>query len=959
MKRSMILAMFALAAVSISQAAVICFDGFETAGPALVGRSPDQVNEGSAAWVTSGGGATAAIVDVAGDKVMEVVNTGADSFALDISGEVVFGQFTFDLRFTSQATDTSKNANFRVVPGSGAGLNDFKGGVGLGTAGLGLDTWGEVAIVFNAGTSEITYGDSNQYSVPVDAFDIWVNGQLDTDNQLRTSNYGGLDCFGFKMFDGVVGMEFQVDDFELNTAITVGGVSLAPSLVYSSDGVNEAVSNDGSISSSLAITLSDDLFTADVVSASHGAVSNTPAGLTPVLTRDSDTQVTLSFTGNATDHTSAESISNLMVSFADGAFVGGDASAVAGSIRGDLSITFADAVPPNILMLCIDDMNDWVGFLGGHPQTKTPNMDALAEKGVIFSNAHCPAPGCSPSRSAIMFGAEPTTTGLYPFYTLVNLDAADLATLDAFLPMPQFFRDNGYYTAGYTKVWHNPDKDYKPTEQWDVYKSYVDNSLNLVNDPKYYYSPGSDRLRATPATNPVTDFKDRKSANSAVGILQQTHDKPFFLAVGFILPHTPFVAPVENFDRFDFPIEAPPILAGDLSDVPLVGRANAQLYADIPFKEDDAWEKSRRGYLASISFTDDNVGVVLDALAASPYADNTVVVLWSDHGFHLGEKQTFSKFSLWEEATRTPFIIYDPRGNAANGQTIAEPVGLINIYRTLADLTGLTPPAYVDGISLVPWLDDPSLTKTTPALTTWGRGNYTVRSCDWRYTRYHDGSEELYHNAIDPNEWMNLADDPEFSAMKTQMAVYLPTIEAPQIQSGIDLYNVSDSDKPNNRVNSYLSEASEYETLGLQPPLNGYEFSDWVEKAGYTGDAAEPGADPNTNGVPNILEYAIKVPDGGDVRDYLPGLVFEQVETTNYLSISFRRRLDAPDLLYEVDGCKDLSEWDPLWSSDTPTNTYILSTTYNADGTQTITVRHRDAIVDEPVGFLRHRVSAP
>lgn len=452
MKRSMILAMFALAAVSISQAAVICFDGFETAGPALVGRSPDQVNEGSAAWVTSGGGATAAIVDVAGDKVMEVVNTGADSFALDISGEVVFGQFTFDLRFTSQATDTSKNANFRVVPGSGAGLNDFKGGVGLGTAGLGLDTWGEVAIVFNAGTSEITYGDSNQYSVPVDAFDIWVNGQLDTDNQLRTSNYGGLDCFGFKMFDGVVGMEFQVDDFELNTAITVGGVSLAPSLVYSSDGVNEAVSNDGSISSSLAITLSDDLFTADVVSASHGAVSNTPAGLTPVLTRDSDTQVTLSFTGNATDHTSAESISNLMVSFADGAFVGGDASAVAGSIRGDLSITFADAVPPNILMLCIDDMNDWVGFLGGHPQTKTPNMDALAEKGVIFSNAHCPAPGCSPSRSAIMFGAEPTTTGLYPFYTLVNLDAADLATLDAFLPMPQFFRDNGYYTAGYTKV---------------------------------------------------------------------------------------------------------------------------------------------------------------------------------------------------------------------------------------------------------------------------------------------------------------------------------------------------------------------------------------------------------------------------------------------------------------------------------------------------------------------------
>jgi arylsulfatase A-like enzyme len=466
-------------------------------------------------------------------------------------------------------------------------------------------------------------------------------------------------------------------------------------------------------------------------------------------------------------------------------------------------------------MIAVDDLNDWTGFLGGHPQAKTPRMDALAAKGVNFTNAHCPAPGCSPSRNAILLGAEPTRTGLYPFYNLVDVESE---VLEPYLPMPLFFRQNGYFTAGFEKVWHNPDNKWRQDEQWDIYEPSGGNK-NLKLDAVEGYVPGQKRLTAAPADNPPSDFGDRRSADRAVGILEMKHKKPFFLAVGFILPHTPFIAPRENFDRFPFPIAPPPMLAGDLADIPLAGRSNAQLYVDIPLKQDKAWEKIRRGYLAAISFTDDNVGLVLDALEKSPYADNTIIMLWSDHGYHLGEKHTFSKFSLWEEATRTPFIIYDPRNRSGNGQATPQPVSLIDIYRTLADLTGLTPPDYVDGESLIPLLQNPQMTKRTPALTTWGRGNYTVRSLDWRYTRYFDGSEELYRHSDDPNEWTNLAGEAGYRTLIDKLAEFMPKTEAPQVTSGRALYNVADADEPERNIRSYQNLARKYKELGLQPPL--------------------------------------------------------------------------------------------------------------------------------------------
>ena len=270
-------------------------------------------------------------------------------------------------------------------------------------------------------------------------------------------------------------------------------------------------------------------------------------------------------------------------------------------------------------------------------------MDKLAANGVNFTNAHCTSPGCSPSRNALMFGIEPHNSGLYPFYDIVEITSGEL---DRLTPMPLHFKNNGYETVGITKVYHNPDNAYMQDIQWDDYKSFGDSKLKLLKDQGYYPEPYQKRLVSCPAENPKEDFRDFKTAKYAKKFLQKKHDKPFFLAVGFILPHTPFITPKANYDRFNFPIQPPKIKANDLTDIPIAGQSNAQLYVEIPMARDNAWEKVRRGYLASINFTDDNVGMVMDTLEKSEYADNTIVILWSDHGFHLGEKRSFSKFSL-------------------------------------------------------------------------------------------------------------------------------------------------------------------------------------------------------------------------------------------------------------------------------------------------------------------------
>jgi arylsulfatase A-like enzyme len=444
---------------------------------------------------------------------------------------------------------------------------------------------------------------------------------------------------------------------------------------------------------------------------------------------------------------------------------------------------------PNVLFIAIDDMNDWVGFLGGHPQAKTPNMDRLAKRGVNFTNAHCIAPACSPCRLGLLYGVEPHKSGLYPFYDQPKIQDS---VLKKYTSLPSHFRRHGYRAFGAGKIFHGSKA--MPGD-WDNYHKLTRAKLKYASE-KGYQQGDSTKMAFCPTTNPLDDHPDYQVASYGMNVLQQKHEKPFFLAVGIVKPHLAFVCPQQFFDMHSGPIEKPLIQHRDLEDIPWAGRAMANLSDDYKFRSAEAWEKVHRAYLACNSWADFNVGRVLEALEKSPHADNTIVVLWSDHGYHQGEKRSFRKFSLWEESTRVPFIIYDPRPGKMKPGTCVEAVSLMNIYRTLADLTGIEPPAYVDGFSLANQIADPSTSIPQPALTTWGRGNYSIRDDDWRYTRYFDGSEELYHHADDPQEWKNLADDESLLEKKQQLASYLPKTEAPIVTKGRALWNVIDADQP-------------------------------------------------------------------------------------------------------------------------------------------------------------------
>lgn len=450
---------------------------------------------------------------------------------------------------------------------------------------------------------------------------------------------------------------------------------------------------------------------------------------------------------------------------------------------------FQDNKKPNVLFIAIDDMNDWVGFLGGHPQAKTPNMDRLAKRGVNFTNAHCIAPACSPCRLGLMYGIQPFNSGLYPFYDHGKIPQE---VLGKFTSLPKLFRENGYQSYGAGKIYHG-SKAFP--EDWDDYHKHSGAKLKFA--PENGYQQGnSQKMAFCPTTNPLEDHPDYQVASYGIDVIHQKHDKPFFLAVGIVKPHLAFVCPQKFFDMHAGKIEQPLVRQKDLGDVPWVGRSMAKLNDDFKFRKDEAWEKVHRSYLACNSWADYNVGRVLDALEKSPHADNTIIVLWSDHGYHQGEKRSFRKFTLWEESTRVPFIILDPRPGRTKAGNCSEAVSLIHVYRTLADLTGMEVPAYVDGESLAGQLKDPSSELAVPAITTWGRGNYSVRGDDFRYTRYFDGGEELYNHSSDPQEWKNLADDPQFAANKKELATFLPTNESPLVKEGVALWNVIDADRP-------------------------------------------------------------------------------------------------------------------------------------------------------------------
>jgi arylsulfatase A-like enzyme len=428
---------------------------------------------------------------------------------------------------------------------------------------------------------------------------------------------------------------------------------------------------------------------------------------------------------------------------------------------------------PNVLFICVDDLNDWIGCLGGHPDTKTPNIDLLAERGVLFTNAHCAAPACNPSRAALMTGIRPSTSGIYGNHEAWRKSPV----LKEAVTLPQHFMNHGYYAAGSGKIYHGR---YPDPPSWDQY--WPSKDKQKPDDPMPSIRPLNGIPRPSPDWGPidVTDDQmgDWKVTDWVCEQLGKKHDKPFFLGCGIYRPHLPWFAPKKYFDLHPLEkVTLPNVKQDDLDDVPPIGRKMAKAKEHKKIVDHNQWRKGVQAYLACVSFADKCVGKVIDALDASEYADNTIIVFWADHGWHLGEKLHWKKFTLWEEATRNPMIFVVP-GMTRSRSRCNRPVSLMDIYPTLSELCGFQPKSELQGVSIAPLLKDPQRKWDRPALTTWGRNNHSLRSQRWRYIRYSDGTEELYDHDNDANEWHNLADKPEHDRIKKELAKWLPKVNA-------------------------------------------------------------------------------------------------------------------------------------------------------------------------------------
>lgn len=426
---------------------------------------------------------------------------------------------------------------------------------------------------------------------------------------------------------------------------------------------------------------------------------------------------------------------------------------------------------PNVLFIAVDDLNDWAGFLGGHPNAITPNLDRLAARSTVFTHAYCAAPLCNPSRAALMTGVQPARSGVYGN----GEDWRKSPAATAHPTLPRHFRDNGYETLGSGKLFHAAFQD---PDAWDSY--WPSKEKTVPDDPE----PPQIPYVTGPAAKVAFDWAPLDVDDSAMGDdqvatwvsqqLMKQHDEPFFLACGIFRPHLPWYTPKKYFDMHPLDsIELPEVNEHDLDDL-------GDFAHEIASAGDDndriAGNGKRReaiqAYLASTTFADACVGKVLDALDASPYRDNTLIVLWSDHGWHLGEKLHWRKRTLWEEGTRNLLLYAGP--GIAPGQRCTRPVSLLDIYPTFIDWLGLPPIADLDGQSLKPLLRDPAMAWERPAVTTHLEANHSVRSERWRYIHYADGTEELYDHAVDPMEWTNLAGQEAFAPVIDELKAWLP-----------------------------------------------------------------------------------------------------------------------------------------------------------------------------------------
>ena len=456
---------------------------------------------------------------------------------------------------------------------------------------------------------------------------------------------------------------------------------------------------------------------------------------------------------------------------------------------------------PNVLFIAVDDLNDYISPLDNHPGIQTPHFDRLAKRSVTFANAHCAAPACHPSRVAVMTGVHPVASGIYR-----NMFGAhgprwrhESPVLKEAVVLSQHFRNNGYRALGGGKIFHTlqwtPGDSQNDPDAWDAYRGDPLDPISvdwprpiLMDDIEAGLTKGrplggraaSQLFGAAILQEPEESYGDHLVTDWAIEQIKSPGDKPLFLAVGLFRPHIPWEVSERWFDLYPLDeVQLPKHIEDDLRDAHSHGREGWHKWVT----ENKQWKKFMQGYLASISYVDHQLGRLLDAIDESPMRGNTIIVVWSDHGFHIGEKENWEKFSLWDQTTRVPLFIHMPN-LSQDGMMTRQPVTLTDIYPTLCELAGLPIPRQCGGASLVPQLKNPLAPKSQLALSAfqfWGdkRPSLAVADSRYRLIRYSNGFEEMYDLKNDPYEFTNVADDPGLAKVKARLAKALPTKVAP------------------------------------------------------------------------------------------------------------------------------------------------------------------------------------
>ena len=451
----------------------------------------------------------------------------------------------------------------------------------------------------------------------------------------------------------------------------------------------------------------------------------------------------------------------------------------------------AEAKKLNVLFIAVDDMNNDLGCYG-NPQVKSPGIDRIASQGVKFDRAYCQFPLCSPSRSSLMTGLRPDTTRVFDLQYRFRTGLPDVVTLS------QCFMQNGYYTARVGKIYHygNPGdigtSGLDDPASWQEFFNPAGTDKTTLEKDIINYTPkrglGSSLALLADKTGKDEDHTDGKVATQAIELLEKHKADPFFLAVGFYKPHCPYIAPQKYFDLYPLEkIQLPELRTDEESKVPAPALASTKPWPYFGVTKDQARE-AKQAYYAAISFVDAQINRVLDALDRLGLRENTVIVFWSDHGYHLGEHGLFMKMSCFEESARVPMIIAPPASKAA-GKTCERTVELIDLYPTLADLAGIQAPKNLQGASLKPLLENPTASWTRPAFTQLQRGafpGHSVRTERWRYTEWGNSEKgsELYDHRSDPKEQINLAGDSAHAATVAELKQLLKSNHPVAVEGG-------------------------------------------------------------------------------------------------------------------------------------------------------------------------------